>query len=387
MIVVNRLDDVISVSAGNQEFSTMHTEERFNELMKIAEKSEKVESMEDLEVLLKEVESICANSENEKIQSFHPDLAKDSKSENYFLRINKSTISSVPIPTALVRRIEESIDKGIDVSPLMKCWMRFLRNPKAKDKNFAKKFFNYIDMKYSNPKIKKEKLDAGFSEELADKMALVYQVKITNEGLINCYKVSSEVDWRYESNEDNDTAVRKPLYGKTFDPLTGEISGDERDDMKAEDRTFYPAIMGMNGGDAFWCEGDMINKEGHIIKVGHVHRLESWNMVNCNDDSSCVKGLHVGGLHYISYISGEIHNVFVDPMHVGAIPDDESGAMRVIQYFVHSTFCAVNKSIYHSSKYSEKTDEQWNLIKVEILLAHGELQETQEEEFKEIQSL
>lgn len=387
MIVVNRLDDVISVSTGNNEFSTMHTEERFNELMKIAEKSEKVESMEDLEILLKEVESICANAENEKVESFHPDLAKDSKSENYFLRINESTISSVAMPDALVRRIEESIDKGIDVSPLMKCWMRFLRNPKAKNKNFGRTFFKYIDMKYLNPKIKKEKLDAGFSEELAGKMALVYQVKITNEGLINCYKVSSEVDWKYEPNEDNDEAIKKPLYGKTFDPLTGEISGDERDDMKAEDRTFYPAIMGMTGGDAFWCEGSMVNKEGHIIKVGHVHRLGSWDQVDCNDGRSCVKGLHVGGLHYISYISGEIHNVFVDPMHVGAIADDESGAMRVLQYFVHSTFCAVNKSIYHSSKYSQKTDEQWKVIKDEILISHGELLETQEDEFNEIQSL
>ena len=32
-----------------------------------------------------------------------------------------------------------------------------------------------------------------------------------------------------------------------------------------------------------------------------------------------------GGLKYIAYYSGEIHNIFVDPMHIGAVPDDETG--------------------------------------------------------------
>ena len=51
-------------------------------------------------------------------------------------------------------------------------------------------------------------------------------------------------------------------------------------------------------------------------------------MVDTNDERSCVKGLHVGGLKYIAWYSGEIHNVFIDPMHVGAVPDSRDGAIR-----------------------------------------------------------
>ena len=387
MIVVNRSEDTINVSVGQKEFSTMYDEATFNALMDIAQQSEAIESMKELDPLLEQVIEICAKSEEAKVEAFHPDIAKDSKSGQYFLRINADTISSVPMPKALVRRLEESMDKQIDVSPLMKCWMRFLRNPKAKDKNFAKLLFKYIDMKYLNPEILDEKREAGFSNELAEKMAYVYQVKITKEGLLNCFKVSKEVDWKFEASEDGSEAVRKQLYGKTFDPLTGKVDGDTRDDLDAETRTFYPAMQGMYGGDAFWCEGAQVNAEGHIIKVGHVHRLNSWDQVDCNDGRSCVKGLHVGGLHYIANINGEIHNIFVDPMHVGAIADAESGAMRVKQYFVHSTFCAINSGIYHSSKYAAKTDEQWKEIKIKILKEHGEHVEKKESDSKEIQAL
>lgn len=387
MIVVNRMDDVICVSVGDKEFSTMYNEIRFPQLLKIAEKSEEVSSMEELDLLVEEVESICAQSEKEKVEAFHPDLAKDVKTGKYHLRINADIISSVPMPEALVRRLEESIDKKIDVSPLMKMWMRFLRNPKAKDVRFGEMVFNYIDMKYKHPKIYKEKIDAGFNDALATKMATIFQVKITKEGLLNCFKVSKEIDWKFEANEDGTEAVRKPLYQRTFDALTGEVTGDSRDDLKAEERTFYPAIQGLEGGDAFWCEGNLVNKEGHIIKVGHVHRLSSWDQVDCTDGRGCLKGLHVGGLHYISGISGEIHNIFVDPMHIGAIANDETGAMRVIQYFVHSTLSAVNSSIYHSSTYSQKTDAQWAEIKKEILEAHGEHVDKKNEESDEIQAL
>jgi len=89
--------------------------------------------------------------------------------------------------------------------------------------------------------------------------------------------------------------------------------------------------------------------------------------VNTNDDRSCVEGLHVGGLRYIAWYTGEIHNVFVDPMHVGAVPNSEDGAIRCLQYFVHSSLVGVNGSMYHSSKYAALTDEQWEEMKEEII--------------------
>jgi hypothetical protein len=121
-------------------------------------------------------------------------------------------------------------------------------------------------------------------------------------------------------------------------------------------------------GDAFYCEGtNGYQNPGHFIKVGCTHRLESWDLVNTNDEVSCVPGLHVGGLKYISWYSGEIHNVFIDPMHVGAVPDDVDGAIRCLQYFVHSSLVGVNGSIYHSSTYASMTDEEWGEMREEAI--------------------
>ena len=90
-------------------------------------------------------------------------------------------------------------------------------------------------------------------------------------------------------------------------------------------------------------------------------------MVNTNDDQSCVPGLHVGGLKYIAWYSGEIHNVFVDPMHVGAVPDSQDGAIRCLQYFVHSSLSGVNGSMYHSSTYASMTDDEWEEMKDSLI--------------------
>jgi hypothetical protein len=79
--------------------------------------------------------------------------------------------------------------------------------------------------------------------------------------------------------------------------------------------------------------------------------------------------LHFGGLKYISGYGGEIHNVFVDPMHIGAVPDDETGAVRCLQYFVHSSLAGVNGSIYHSSTYAAMTDAEWDEMREEAVNA------------------
>jgi hypothetical protein len=118
-----------------------------------------------------------------------------------------------------------------------------------------------------------------------------------------------------------------------------------------------------------------------------VHRLASWDQVNTDDCSSCVPGLHFGGLQYISNYGGEIHNVFVDPMHIGAIPDDSTGAIRCLQYFVHSSLAGVNGSIYHSSKYAAMTDAQWEEARREAVKAFGEEAQKIVDESHELDSL
>ena len=166
-------------------------------------------------------------------------------------------------------------------------------------------------------------------------------------------------------NEDGGV-TEVPRYKRTFNLDTGEIESNGLP-KHVEDRLFQPAIMGTSG-DPFFCEGtNGYAKPCHFIRVGCTHRLPDWSYVNTNDRRSCVKGLHFGGLEYIDMISGEIHNIFVDPMHIGAVPDDETGAARCLQYFVHSSLAGVNGSIYHSSTYAAKTDEEWQEMRLKIV--------------------
>ena len=294
------------------------------------------------------------------------------------------------MPQALVDRILASMDKEAEYLPLVKMWIRFLRNPilrkkmdNGKGENFADRFFNFVNLEYVHPKLKKELMeDHGLSEEVAERRATMYQMKITKEGLLNGYKVSEEVLTKY----DTETGEEVDRYKRTFDPDTGEISGNGFPEH-VEDRLFKPAIMG-NSGDAFYCEGpNGYAKPGHFIKVGCTHRLPDWSYVDTNDERSCVKGLHFGGLKYIAYYSGEIHNIFVDPMHIGAVPDDHDGAVRCLQYFVHSSLVGVNGSIYHSSTYAAKTDEEWEEMRKEAVEAYAESKVDADKSIAELNAL
>tara|TARA_R110002073_G_scaffold82643_4_gene197336 strand:- start:1933 stop:2985 length:1053 start_codon:yes stop_codon:yes gene_type:complete len=285
--------------------------------------------------------------------------------KEFFLKQGE-TVSSVPLPDELVDRIYESMDTGADFMPLVKLWIRWLRNPllKTKDyKDFSERFFDFVNMKYVHPVKKKELMEEhGLTDEVATERATMYQIKITAEGLLNGYKVSREVMHKYDA----ETGEEKPRYTRTFNVDTGEIDSEGLPEF-IEDRLFEPSIMG-NRGDAFYCEGaNGFATPQHFIKVGCTHRLESMEQVDTNDTRSCVPGLHVGGLYYIAWYGGEIHNVFVDPMHIGAIPDSSDGAIRCMQYFVHSSLTGVNGSMYHSSTYANETDEEWEKMRAEAI--------------------
>ena len=210
----------------------------------------------------------------------------------------------------------------------------------------------------------------------------MYQMKITHEGLLNGYKVSREVLHKYDA----ETGEQVDRYKRTFNVDTGEIEGDGLPEH-VEDRLFEPAVMG-SSGDAFFCEGEngYANPQ-HFIKVGCTHRLADWSQVNVNDTVSCVKGLHIGGLKYIAFYSGEIHNIFVDPMHIGAVPCDEDGAIRCKQYFVHSSLAGVNGSIYHSSSYAAMTDAEWDDMRAKAVQEKSERKAQCDREVAEINAL
>ena len=389
MITINVIEGRISGSYGDTPFSVNYDEVTYNKMVTLQSKAEEVTTMDEYNALMEEFAKLTVQDYKTTIETDCPWIHVNEATGQFFLTYG-GVVSSIPMPQALVDRILASMDKEAEYLPLVKMWIRFLRNPilrkkmdNGKGENFADRFFNFVNLEYVHPKLKKELMeDHGLSEEVAERRATMYQMKITKEGLLNGYKVSEEVLTKY----DTETGEEVDRYKRTFDPDTGEISGNGFPEH-VEDRLFKPAIMG-NSGDAFYCEGpNGYAKPGHFIKVGCTHRLPDWSYVDTNDERSCVKGLHFGGLKYIAYYSGEIHNIFVDPMHIGAVPDDHDGAIRCLQYFVHSSLVGVNGSIYHSSTYAAKTDEEWEEMRKEAVEAYAESKVDADKSIAELNAL
>jgi len=375
MISINVIGDMISGSYGNTPFSRSFEKDIYEQMLELADKADNVATVEEYNDVLAEFALLTTEdlTTRRHVADVAGDifLSKDSAGR-YFLEYEDGDVINTPLPESLVNRMLDSFDSGIETTPLVKLWLRWLRNPilrkktkKGKGEEFTKRFFEFIDMKYVHPALRLEYMEEhGLSEELATERATMYQVKITKEGLVNAFKVSKEIMTKY----DTETGEEVPRYQRTFNPDTGEIDSEGLPEH-VEDRLFEPAVW--RSGDKFYCEGaNGYSDPQYFIKVGCVHRLPSWDMVDTDDDRSCVKGLHVGGLKYIAWYSGEIHNVFIDPMHVGAVPDSQDGAIRCLQYFVHSSLAGVNGSMYHSSTYAALTDEQWEEMKDEIIDKH-----------------
>lgn len=395
MISINRIGDSITGHYGEESFGIPFSKEKWDTLTDLQDQSTKVEKVADLKKLYEQVKELTTVDYKESIETECPDVFVNQATGKFYLKVGKK-VSSVEMPKALVDRLLTSLEKGIDVDPLIKLWSRWLRNPVLRKLNKAQQIkkssnmFKYINATWADDAlVTKLVSEEGLNFDLAVERATVYQVKITQEGLLCTYKVSKEITTKFGLDDDGNT-ITLPKYKKTIDEDTGIVSYDEPEHV--EDRLFQPAIQGTSG-DPFYCEGtNGYPKPGHFIKVGCVHRLEDFSQVNTNDDQSCVKGLHVGGLQYINGYQTDntvTHNVFVDPMHVGAIPDINhgDGAIRCLQYFVHSSFGGVNGSIYHSSEYAAKTDSQWSELKRDIIKDFGEVTESIVNEINELDEL
>ena len=388
MITINVIDDKICGSYGETPFAVEYTKEVYDIMQQHAVLANQVETAEEYNKIIEDFAKFTVVDYTKTIETKCEHIHVNTTGD-FFLKHN-GVVSSIPMPQALVDRIFESIDKELSFDPLIKMWTRWLRNPILRRKmkqgwgqDFCERFFNFMNMNYVHPKMKEDLMENhGLSEEASDKRATMYQMKITQEGLLNGYKVSSEILHKFNS----ETGEEENRYKRTFNIDTGEIDGEGLPEH-VEDRLFQPSMMG-SSGDAFYCEGpNGYANPGHFIKVGCTHRLDDWSKVNVNDTVSCVKGLHIGGLKYIAWYSGEIHNIFVDPMHIGAVPDDVDGAIRCKQYFVHSSLAGVNGSIYHSSTYAAMTDAEWNDMRAKAVEEKSDTKAQCDKEVAELNAL
>src|SRR3990167_7105162 len=155
MININIIDSMLTGSINGEPFGVTYSEELYNKMNVLAEKANTCSSVEELNKIIEEFKPLTVEDVKGHTESFSPYLYVDNKTGNYHLKHN-NVISSVPLPEALVERIKYSIEKKIDATPLIKAWVRFLRNPKLRtlDKEAQKEWtelvFDWLSLTYVN---------------------------------------------------------------------------------------------------------------------------------------------------------------------------------------------------------------------------------------------
>ena len=381
---VTETHTTISGSYNGKPFGVRFDQAKYDAMLKLQQESLEAKDMAELDGIYARFEPLTKETYKEAVETACPYIFVNNFTGKFYLKISNTLINK-PLPQTFVDRILKSVEEGIDFMPLIKAYIRFLRNPNYTDKK-AEKFVNYINKTYTDYKLAAQLMEEqGLSNEVAVELATRTQTPITEEGFLVTYKVSKEVDTKWAFDADGNK-VKVPRYQATIDPDTGVVSYDTPEFV--EDRLFIPAVQRENG-DAFHCTSldGSFDQEGHFIRVGRRHWLDTWDKVNCDDNRSCVPGLHTGNLDYIAGYQGSgtvTHNVLIDPALIGAFTDDGSGALRVKEYFVHSSFAGPNKSIYHSSKYGEVTDKQYEEWLEEAAKKHASVKIENEKGFDDL---
>ena len=372
LVLVTRKNDTTVVSINEESFIIPFTEESFAKLENLETKFKASRTMQEAKSTIEEIREFVKTTSPDYEENFvckggEGHLVFNVAKGTYHLKTEKGVISQIPVPKVIVERMVTSIDKGISILPLVKATIRFFRNPNLnpqKLKNFGK----YVNYEYLDLAKYDELISKGFTKEAAAGKSTFFQTPITTEGLLCTYKVSEEVTTKFALDENGNSKVVN-RYAKMIDENTGEITTQLPDFV--EDRLFIPAVQKYTG-DTFVSESldKSYSRSGHFYIVGHVHYLDSWNKVNCDDSHACVPGLHCGNLDYIrgyQHAGTATHNVFVDPMNIGAFTNDGSGAIRVKELFIHSSKMGENRGIYFSSDYAAYSDAKWEELKVEAI--------------------
>ena len=363
MITVNRVNEFLTGTIEGKGYSTLYNDEKFAKMKEYVALMSSATTIEEVKDIIENFRPLTLDSYKEFVEHRTPYIHVNQSTGEYYLH-HEGVRSKYPLPGVFVNRIIKAIDTNNDLTPLIKAAARFMRNPFY---NYAKmlRFANYLNLTYVDPALQSELIQNGVSVEMAIARATLFQTPITAEGLLQTYKVSTEIEHKFVKDEENESVKSVLRYDYEVDEFSGVMKHIKPEYV--EDRVFEPVVMGQ-GGDSFLC-GDY---DGHIIKVGKVHMLDSWDKVDTNDNHAGVKGLHCGNLDYIKGFQrpGTItHNIFVDPMDIGALTNDGSGAIRVRRYFVHSSFAGVNRGYYNSSHYAALNDREYDQLVEEAVAA------------------
>lgn len=368
-IQVARIKDAITGSYNGTPFGVTYNEEKYKAMKELETAANNAASVEEINSIIEQFKLLTVESYKELAETKCPYIYVNSMTNKFYLKLRDKVLKD-PMPAEFAHRIIKSIDEGIDFLPMIKAYIRFMRNPNYSLKK-GQLFSNYLGYTYTDQVAVQKAIDSGLSHDKAVELNTRIQTPITQEGLLVTYKVVTELKEKWALKDG--VKVRIPRWEPTINEDSGVITYAEP--LFAEERMYQPCMM-HDGGDEFTCNDGGYDNFGHIVKVGKIHALQNWSQVNTQDGVVGSKGLHAGNLDYIRGYQQHgtaTMNVFIDPMHIGRFTNEGEGAIVAKQYFVYGVLDKVNKGMYHSSAYAALGDTEYEDMLAESLKQYGEL--------------
>lgn len=338
------------------------SKETFRQIMAV--KSDPTE--ENLARLHELVDPFYKISVNEKLE-------KD-RSGNYYLAGVRT-----PLPRLLLEKVQEYIEEGFDLTPLINFWKLLVLNPDTHVRNSLYDFASHFGFPITNMGYFIAYKSVYFAGKKHENMALTissryvylkaegkkpadYDVYVVNAGARADYYVINREETEkflkgFEIETEEEVSIRELLA----------MTQEERDalDYDQEYDLYYrkkmvqvgtPVLKGnleelfRNLPAMFDQEGDGsftdIHSRSMDIRLGTPVQMDRKDCDN-NPQVTCSHGLHVGTPQYVKdFGSGNSRYIIaclVNPMNVVAVPTDYSGQkMRTCEYLPYAV-CDINE--------------------------------------------
>lgn len=344
MIIVNTdLKSYISGCYGGKNFSIPFTKEKYDVLKAFEGYAKTAKTLEELKDYYTSVEEEIKVDYNSLMVASIDGLMYRKDTKTYHLVMGEG-FSDLYLPEVLVNKVVDNYSRGIENTPIVNMFRRFIYNPKPTQARLDM-LANYVTQTwFDSEEADRLMEEQGLSEEVAKVYATYNNIQITTEGYLRTYKVVDII--HNEKTSGNSTSL----------PMRDEkgrfIKGAKAEEVKKflEDIDFTPAIY--KYGDEFFSNGVL----GYKYKIGELAALPDWSYTSLVDESYHDKGLHNGGLLYIQgYLHGDrqLLDVFVCPSQIAKFTDHGLGEMTCKEFYIYgATHMDGNmRSLYHTSNY------------------------------------
>ena len=182
MLTFNVTDQRIIGVVNSNNFNVAYSEAVIKELKSFQAQLKTIEEVDTYDAWVADVMAVLATTEEvNTITAACNDLMFDSKTGNYYVKVDNK-VSKHPVPMDLVEVILESTEKGIDPTPIVKAWIRFLRNPNfsTRKANLFAEYITKIIIDYEE--VERLVEEEGYTYDKAIERSQYCDVTITTEG-------------------------------------------------------------------------------------------------------------------------------------------------------------------------------------------------------------